>query len=79
MSLLPQHLGLRPEWTCRCCGQPYPCPAARDRLVAVRWLGPELARAGATMLDLAVQDGLAASPQRLWQQFIAWTEPARTP
>lgn len=29
------------------------------------------------MLDLAVRDGLAASPQQLWKQFVAWTEPAR--
>lgn len=72
---IPRHLGLRPQWICCGCGQPYPCRAARARLVAVHGRGPRLARAGTTMLDLAVRDGLSASPEQLWQQFVAWTEP----
>lgn len=75
--MISVHEPRRSDWICRCCSQPYPCAAVRDRLVAVHGLGPQLARAGATMLDLAVRDGLEATPEQLWTRFVAWTEPAQ--
>jgi hypothetical protein len=68
------HLPHRPAWTCQRCGLPYPCPTARDRLLAVYGRTPALARRASDLLYEAVPDLAGVPPADLFDRFIAWTD-----
>lgn len=78
MILPGTHRPRRPEWICRRCGDRYPCPAERDRLVAVYGLTRELGEHAYTMLEHAVRELPDVPVAELWDRFVAWTEPVRT-
>lgn len=77
IRLLDSHTPQRPPWTCRRCGVPYPCPAGRDRLVAVYGLTPRLSRHAYSLLEMAVRDRSDLSVTELYSRFVAWTLPAQ--
>ncbi|MPZ26786.1 MAG: hypothetical protein GEV12_10100 [Micromonosporaceae bacterium] len=77
--MIPQHLATRPEWICRACGQPCPCPQARVRLAAVHQETGKLGRIGYEMLELAAKELPDTPVAELWDRFVAWTEPVRQP
>lgn len=74
-----QHIAARPEWTCRTCGQPYPCPEARQWLAAVHQQTGQLGRVGYELLEKAVRELPDATVTELYDRFVRWTEPARQP
>jgi hypothetical protein len=73
------HQPHRPEWSCRFCGLPYPCPPARDRLVAVYGRTPALAERAAELLYEAVPDLVDVPLADLFERFIAWTAGSPVP
>lgn len=75
MILAGTHQPRRPQWVCRCCGDPYPCQAERDRLVAAYGLSRELGELASEMLHEAVRDLPDASVADLYDRFVRWTEP----
>lgn len=75
IRLLDSHIPQRPQWTCRRCGLPYPCPPSRDRLVTVYGLTPQLGRHTYSLLETAVRDRSDLSVAELYDRFVAWTLP----
>ena len=65
------HSPIRPQWTCRRCGLPWPCGNARDDLAASL---PRLAIGEYMTVFLYQAAGeLDVTPVELYQRFIAWT------
>ncbi len=63
-----------PAWTCVECQLAWPCVPARSNLLqSLGWM--KVATFSAALMDLAVKDLRALSPEQLWRQFIEWTEP----
>ena len=69
----PEHIPVPPRWTCRACGRPWPCAAARcqlgyeyraDRLALVVYLGAQL--------QDAARDMPAVPPPALYRRFVEW-------
>ena len=64
----------RPGWDCRSCGQPWPCPPARVRLGEA--YGRDRVGLGmylGGLLFVAAAEIPAATPQELFERFVAWT------
>lgn len=72
------HEPRKPDWTCRSCGQPYPCPEGRRRLAAAHQRTGDLPVVAYEMLEQAVRDLPSDLPLAvLWDRFVAWTAPVR--
>lgn len=67
----PQHHPSRPEWTCETCGQVWPCPPARDRLVAES--GDQLPVVMAGYLNQLCADRPDTAAGVGFARMIAWT------
>jgi hypothetical protein len=70
------HLGERPRWTCRVCGDPWPCSDARRELRAeFRWF-PSVFKIYMTaqMFDAAadLEPGGGVPSAALYDRFLAW-------
>ncbi|HWB35972.1 MAG TPA: hypothetical protein VHA75_08105 [Rugosimonospora sp.] len=70
------HLPSRPDWTCRTCGDPWPCVLRRADLLA-EYLGhpAELAMFLAVCMADAAKD-LDTRPGELVERFLGWIRPA---
>lgn len=74
-----EHTCERPSWSCRVCGQPWPCVTARVSLAA----GGDLVMLTMYMwghLDRAVADLPSEEPADLFERFLGWagSPPVRT-
>ena len=67
-----EHEPSRPSWDCLTCGRPWPCDPAREHLTLVHH-GPTLAIMATDRLLQATQDMPTASPNELFERFLAWT------
>lgn len=76
------HLAMRPLWHCRACGQPWPCPPAResllqeyrnDRTALLIYLATLMYEAGAQLRQLGPQ----VDAETLADRFLLWAR--RTP
>lgn len=68
----PDHQPSRPSWSCGTCGEEWPCPTARERLMR------ELSGTRLAMLMWAHMEAFAfdagPGPLRDWfERFIGWT------
>lgn len=70
-TMSTRHLPQRPLWTCRACGQPWPCWTYRD---------DALAELGAVRLALRMEghrlqaaQELPDADEGLWHRFLGWT------
>lgn len=80
MILVSPHQAVRPEWTCRRCHLPYPCPEGQRRLVAAHRSTGALPVIAFELLQDAVRDLPSDLPLAdLFDRFVAWTEPTRIP
>lgn len=68
----PDHTCERPSWSCRACGQPWPCQPARvslmdgaDRVMLAMYMWAHLDRA---MTDLSPRP-----PAEFYDRFLSWT------
>ncbi|QSB14153.1 hypothetical protein JQS43_21915 [Natronosporangium hydrolyticum] len=61
-------------WQCRC-GDPWPCAAARRRLLIRYGYGRRLGELAFELLEQAVRDLPHLSVSQLYDRFIAWTLP----
>ncbi|MGH3679313.1 MAG: hypothetical protein ACRDT2_03380 [Natronosporangium sp.] len=77
MILIGEHTPHRPDWLCRRCHQPYPCPEGRSRLTQAHRRTGELGLIAYELLEQAVRDLPDLPVAGLWERFVAWTEPAR--
>ncbi|WP_027659837.1 hypothetical protein [Salinispora fenicalii] len=75
----PPHTPLRPTWTCRACGHPWPCAEARLLLKAEYetrqsslsiYLAGLLYEAMHDLYHLNPHDG--PNPRELFDRFVAW-------
>ncbi|QSB15258.1 hypothetical protein JQS43_02520 [Natronosporangium hydrolyticum] len=64
-------------WECRRCQAPWPCPVARQRLLARYGRTPALGRLCHDLLEQAVREGLDLPVPQLFIRFIEWTLPPR--
>jgi hypothetical protein len=70
------HTPIRPSWTCRSCGHPWPCIAANAELTAAHsQVGDQdaLARHLAWLAIQAAADLGIPSPAALYHRFVGWT------
>lgn len=67
------HVPNRPTWECRACLQPWPCPPARDALLA-EGDATALSVYMAAQMAEAAQDLPAALPGALFDRFLLWTK-----
>jgi hypothetical protein len=71
-----KHLGERPLWTCRLCGDPWPCAEARRELLAEFRRFPSVLKIYMTaqmvdaVTDLGSGDG--EPPRDLYARFLSW-------
>ncbi|KHD73176.1 hypothetical protein MB27_36755 [Actinoplanes utahensis] len=75
----PEHLSDRPDWLCRACGHPWPCPEARACLLSEYRAFPSLLRIylSAQMYD-ALEDLTAHGtppPLNMYERFLSWARP----
>jgi hypothetical protein len=74
-----EHVGQRPSWDCRACGQPWPCAVAKDELCAEFRNFPSVLSIymSAQMYDAAndFMDHGASPPVDLYERFLAWVRP----
>ncbi|MDG4765917.1 hypothetical protein O7632_17690 [Solwaraspora sp. WMMD406] len=70
-----EHVARRPSWCCRACGEPWPCPPAKDQLVAdfdriglCLYAALQLADAAADLPEL--------TPAQLFPRFLTWARDA---
>jgi hypothetical protein len=71
-----EHLGERPTWTCRACGEPWPCADARRELrIEFRWF-PSVFKIYmmGQMADAAadLEPGGAGPSPAMYERFLAW-------
>ena len=71
-----RHLGERPGWTCRVCGDPWPCADARRELrVEFQWF-PSVFKIYmmGQMADAAadLEPGGAGPSPAMYERFLAW-------
>ncbi|MBB2942224.1 hypothetical protein FB565_001937 [Actinoplanes lutulentus] len=69
------HTHVRPQWDCRVCGQPWPCPEARTGLLDEYRVFPSLLKIYLTALMYDALDDLTVngeSPPNLYERFLAW-------
>jgi hypothetical protein len=71
-----EHLGERPEWDCRVCGQPWPCAAAKVELGEQYQRNPAALNVFLGSCMLAAIDDCAAGqggpPADLFERFLGW-------
>jgi hypothetical protein len=71
-----RHLGERPTWTCRACGEPWPCYGARRELrVEFRWFPSvfKIYMMGQMATAAADLEPDAAGPSAaMYDRFLAW-------
>ncbi len=71
---MTEHLPDRATWDCAVCRGSWPCPAAREELLAED--SPlALAVYMASQMDSAIAALPAARPPELYDRFLAWTRP----
>lgn len=75
---MTEHLPDRATWGCATCHGSWPCPAAREQLLAE---GSPIAVAVymAAQMDQAIAALPAARPAALYTRFLAWTRPPGAP
>jgi hypothetical protein len=67
-----EHVEERPAWNCRACGQPWPCPTARNELAAA--LPPTVLRSQMWQrLEVAAEDMPGGPASELFRRFLRWT------
>jgi hypothetical protein len=71
-----RHLGERPTWICRVCGDPWPCAGARRELrIEFRWF-PSVFKIYmmGQMADAAadLEPGAAGPSAAMYERFVAW-------
>ena len=71
MAPIP-HQPERPSWDCDCCGRPWPCDPARERLRA-EGAGTSLAIMMWSRLEEAMGELPRMEPREVFDRFIAWT------
>lgn len=72
------HEPMRPDWSCRGCGEPWPCQARRAELLAEFAGCPTtlgLLMAG-YLVDAAGGDLANQAAGRLYVRFLSWVRPA---
>ena len=71
-----EHLIDRPDWNCRVCGLPWPCPRARaDLLVEFRAFPSVLTIYLSAQMYDALSDWLAngrPTPPDIYERFVSW-------
>jgi hypothetical protein len=71
-----EHLGVRPSWDCRACALPWPCPQAKEILLAEFSDFPSvLCIYMSSQLEDALDDLTAHGghpPPDLYERFISW-------
>lgn len=80
-ALRPEHIPRRPDWSCRVCERPWPCPNARQNLLdEFREFPAVLGLYLAGQLQDAIYD-LSTNelplPADLHDRFIDWSRPAK--
>jgi hypothetical protein len=71
----PEHTPERPQWGCRACGLPWPCPAARDNLRIEYRAFPSLLKVYLSTMMYDALDDLrlnGEAPPDLYDRFLAW-------
>ncbi|WP_433361907.1 hypothetical protein ACQPZX_29365 [Actinoplanes sp. CA-142083] len=72
----PTHVPQRPAWTCRVCGDEWPCNAARENLLAEKQDDPTgTAVLMWTYLESFIFDQGPGPLGDAFERFIAWTRP----
>ncbi|MEU8241680.1 hypothetical protein AB0C07_25810 [Actinoplanes missouriensis] len=69
------HMHERPQWDCRACGLPWPCPTARAGLLEEYRGFPSLLKVYlSTQMYDALDDMIAdgGAPPDLYDRFLAW-------
>jgi hypothetical protein len=74
-----EHVGQRPNWDCRICAEPWPCPVAKVELIAEFRGFPSVLSIymSAQMYDAAndfMSHG-AGPPADLYERFLSWARP----
>lgn len=66
-----QHIEQRPDWTCRACGEPWPCETARKDLAAE--LEPAALRIHMWLrLEVFAQDHPHGPAGDMFARFLRW-------
>ncbi|GIJ47567.1 hypothetical protein Val02_44530 [Virgisporangium aliadipatigenens] len=73
----PEHTPRRPDWTCRVCAQPWPCPTRKNRLRAEHAEHP--VRTGLFLAACARQaaEDLHAPPEAMDDRMLHWLRGGR--
>jgi hypothetical protein len=73
-----EHTPLRPDWICRHCDQPWPCPTRRAMLAAECRTDPvAVALYLSTCRQEAGRHLAGVSPEDLYQRMLGWLPQAR--
>ena len=73
MTTGEDHQPQRPQWTCRSCGEPWPCEPARRHLVEDTGGGTALAMACWSYFDLYVHDVGDGPLGEVYPRFLGWS------
>jgi len=75
---LPEHVPHRPTWTCRTCGDEWPCAPARELLMRQNETNPtSIAQLMWSYLEDYAFDAGPGPLSGAFDRFIAWTRPGR--
>jgi hypothetical protein len=78
LAVTTEHTPATPSWLCACCGDPWPCPPARDAALVDR-AGSLIAvtLAMAVPMTAALRDLPHLPPQDVYRRFVGWVRAAR--
>jgi hypothetical protein len=80
LTVEPEHTPRRPDWICRHCYRPWPCPARQAMLIAESRSHPvAVALYLATCYQEASQHLTDVAPDVLYNRMLGWLPRARRP
>lgn len=66
------------SWDCRACGEPWPCPSAKEQMLG-EMPSLQLATYAWSCFDHAAGDLIAMTVPQMYERFIGWTRPRSAP
>jgi hypothetical protein len=76
LALVSAHTPLSPSWTCRGCGDPWPCATRRQQLLAEFYTSQQnLGLLMGSFFAAAIKDRPRWSDEGIYQRMFAWIRP----